>query len=712
MLRSRATTFIRHSPAIKRGMQQRVPKVARSSSSTAPTDTFLRRHVGPSAADSQEMLSTLGFASFAELSDSTVPAAIRSAKPLDLPDAQSESEALASLREIASKNRVHKSGIGQGYHGTLTPAVILRNMVENPGWYTAYTPYQAELSQGRMEMLLNFQTAMADLTGMSVSNASLLDEATAAAEAMTMSHRAHRGKRSKYFVDASVHPQTLDVLRTRAEPIGIEIVVGRAEEFAFSDDSCDVCGVLVQYPDTQGEARDFSDIASRAKRAKVLVTAAADPLSLTLLRPPGEWGADFCVGSAQRFGVPMFFGGPHAGFLTLKDEKKYLRQMPGRVIGVSKDARGQSALRMALATREQHIRRDKATSNICTAQALLANVAAAYCVYHGPDGLKQIAEKVRTLACGIASGLGRPSEALFDTVTIDVSDVDGTVARVLKETGINIRKLDSARVSVSVDETWSLEDAQAVTRALGGECSNDDDAAEIASALRRTSDYLTHPVFNTHRSETHMLRYLKRLESKDIALNHSMIPLGSCTMKLNAVSEMIPVTWPEFANMHPFAPADQTEGYRELCETLSEYLAEITGFAAISHQPNSGASGEYAGLLAIRGFLSERDGASGKRDVCLIPASAHGTNPASAVMAGMRVVVVKNIAETGEIDMEDLKAKAKKHGDELAALMITYPSTYGVFEEGVREAIDLVHDLGGQVYMDGANMNAQVGLCR
>lgn len=674
------------------------------------TDDFYRRHVGLSDTDVSAMLSSLGFSSLEELSLSTVPEQIRTKKGgLKLPPSMSESEALREIKRIASKNKVMKSAIGMGYYGTETPAVILRNMVENPGWYTAYTPYQAELSQGRMEMLLNFQTMVADLTAMRVSGASLLDEATAAAEAMSMSHRILKGKRNKFFLDEKCHPQTIDVIRTRAEPIGIEIVVGDVKNADFSDK--EYCGVLVQYPNTEGSILDYANVASAAKKAGTLVTAATDLMALTLIKPPGEWGADICVGSAQRFGVPMFFGGPHAAFLAVNNEK-HLRQMPGRVIGVSKDMQGRPALRMALATREQHIRRDKATSNICTAQALLANVAASYGVYHGPNGLRAIAKRIRAVADAVSEGVSRApgcnvqSSTRFDTIVVDVDDakrvVDAAVDR-----GINVRFMHDKAVGVSVDETYTREDVRALVEAFGG--THDEQDGRSVSSLgdfERTSDFMTHPVFNTHHSETHMLRYLRSLEVKDIALNHSMIPLGSCTMKLNATSEMIPVTWPEFSNIHPFAPANQREGYDELIGTLSDWLSEITGFAAVSNQPNSGASGEYAGLLAIRNYLKSRDG-SNDRNVCLIPASAHGTNPASAVMAGMKVVVVKNL-ENGEIDMVDFQKKADKHADKLAACMVTYPSTYGVFEEGVKDLIDMVHERGGQVYMDGANMNAQV----
>merc|ERR1740130_1620276 len=570
---------------------------------------------------------------------------------------------------------------------------------------------------------------VAEMTAMEVSGASLLDEATAAAEAMQMSHRILKGKRSKYFVDSNCHQQTIDVIQTRAEPMGIEVVVGDSLTADLSKG--DFCGILVQYPDTRGSTRDYETVARRAHDVKTLVTAATDLLALAVLKPPGEWGADICVGSAQRLGVPMFYGGPHAAFLATG--KRYLRQMPGRVIGVSKDMQGNPALRMALATREQHIRRDKATSNICTAQALLANVAAAYCVYHGPTGLKDIASRVHGLAGVVREGaratsgctvLSPDSSSFFDTFQVDVSGAAGGVAGVVERAvsrGINVRVVDGSVVGISMDETHSRADVANLIFAFSGDEGADLDALvksaaaarsgnATQAALERTSPILTHPIFNVHHSETQMMRYLRQLEGKDISLNHSMIPLGSCTMKLNAVSEMAPVSWPEFASMHPFAPADQVTGSVEMIDSLSSALCEITGFAAMSNQPNSGASGEYAGLLAIRQYLRSKGEEGAARNICLIPESAHGTNPASAVMAGMKVVVVKN-KSNGEIDMEDLKAKANKHAARLAALMVTYPSTYGVFEEGITEAIDLVHGHGGQVYMDGANMNAQVGLC-
>jgi glycine dehydrogenase len=664
--------------------------------------------------------STPSLASLEALTDEAVPAQIRLKKAVSLPEPLSESSALAALRTMADKNVVKKNFIGMGYYETLTPGVILRNILENPAWYTSYTPYQAEISQGRLESLLNFQTMVCDLTGMSISNASLLDESTAAAEAMNMAFGHHNTKRTKFFVASDVHPQTLDVVKTRAEAIGLDIVVGdpAAADFAGSD----FCGVLVQYPSTYGavDAPGLASIAARAKSTKTVVVCATDLLSLTLLKAPGEVGADICVGSAQRFGVPLGFGGPHAGFLACRDDHK--RRMPGRVIGVSVDAQGNRALRMAMQTREQHIRRDKATSNICTAQALLANMAAMFAVYHGPEGLKAIATRVRnqagTLAAalrgaGYAVGGATPSADFFDTLTVTLraGESADTVLAAAAKAGYNLRRVNDTTVGISVDERTTREHLTGLLKAFGVVKPNLDALAATVPALSsgaaRTSAYLTHPVFNTHRSETQLLRYIAKLQGKDLSLAQSMISLGSCTMKLNATSEMIPITWPEFADIHPFAPPEQAKGYKEMIDTLSTWLASITGFAAVSVQPNSGAAGEYAGLMAIRAYL--RSTGQGHRNVCLIPVSAHGTNPASAVMAGMKVVVV-NSDDKGNVDLEDLRAKATAHKDNLAALMVTYPSTYGVFEEGIKEFIDLVHGFGGQVYMDGANMNAQVGL--
>jgi len=688
----------------------------------AVTDTFVQRHIGPSETDVTAMLSTLGFDSLDALIDSTIPANIRSANRLDtLQPPKGEQEALAALKALADQNIVNKSFIGLGYHGTVTPGVIKRNLFENPGWYTAYTPYQAELSQGRLESLLNFQTLMTDLTGLPYSCASLLDEGTAAAEAMAMAYDTSRQKRKKFFVSSSVHPQTLDCVTTRANSLGIDVVVGDVFEADFSGN--DFSGVLVQYPGTLGEVPDYTSVAAAAAASKTLMIAAADPLALTVLKPPGEWGAQVVVGSAQRFGVPMFFGGPHAGFLTCTE--KLMRRLPGRMIGVSKDSRGQPALRMALQAREQHIRRDKATSNICTAQALLANGAAMYAIYHGPEGLRRIATRVHVLARMFARALDNAGVAglsagqqMFDTVAVRLAAGSAAdVAAAAAAAGLNIRVAGPDSVTVSFDETHSPEDVQALLAAFGvgvSEAQLQELAAEagaqplggLPSGLVRTSEFCTHPVFNSHHSETEMLRYMRLLESKDLALNHSMISLGSCTMKLNATSEMEPVLWPQLANLHPFAPPEQTRGSVAMVQSLTQDLLDATGFAAMSHQPNSGANGEYAGLLCIKAYHEARG--EGHRNVCLIPVSAHGTNPASAAMAGLKVVVVKS-DDKGNVDLEDLRAKAEKHKDQLSALMITYPSTYGVFEEGVREIIDVVHGCGGQVYMDGANMNAQVG---
>ncbi|KAG5190576.1 glycine dehydrogenase [Tribonema minus] len=684
----------------------------------APCDTFARRHIGPSEADTKEMMKVVGVSSLDDLVDKTVPAAIRLSKPLTLDAPLSESEALAKLRAIADKNQVKKSFIGMGYSETVTPPVILRNMLENPGWYTAYTPYQAEISQGRLTSLLNFQTMVADLTGMAMSNASLLDEATACAEAMSMTYSLGGQKRNKFFVSADVHPQSLALVRTRGGAIGLEIVVGDADSVDFSGK--DFCGALVQYPTTFGDVQDYAAFTKRAHAGQALVVAATDLMALTLIKPPGEWGADIAVGSAQRFGVPMGFGGPHAAFMATSE--KYARRMPGRIIGVTVDSRGKPALRMAMQTREQHIRRDKATSNICTAQALLANMAASYGVYHGPEGVKAIATRIHGMAKTTAialkeAGYGVPSTPFFDTFTVDVSAKGATasaIAAAAANHGVNVRVIDDKTVGLSFGEAHTKGDVEALLGAFGVGAGALEGAAAAAAGdggfgapFARTTPYMTHPVFNTHHSETQMLRYLKSLENKDLSLNTSMISLGSCTMKLNATSEMIPVTWPEFANMHPFAPREQWAGYMELIDTLNKDLAEITGFSAVSAQPNSGAQGEYAGLLCIREYHIARG--DSHRNICLIPVSAHGTNPASAVLSGMKVVVVKS-DEAGNVDIDDLRAKADKHKDNLAALMITYPSTYGVFEEGIKDITSHVHKCGGLVYMDGANMNAQVAL--
>ncbi|MCW5549823.1 MAG: aminomethyl-transferring glycine dehydrogenase [Opitutaceae bacterium] len=687
----------------------------------APLDTFERRHTGSPPADIAAMLQTVGHPTIEALADAAVPAQIRLPHPLNLPAAAGESAALAELRELAAQNQVFRSFIGMGYHDTAVPGVIQRNILENPGWYTAYTPYQAEISQGRLEALLNFQTVVTDLTGLEIANASMLDEGTAAAEAMMMCHRVKLGESagaSRFFVSEKCHPQTLDIVRTRARPLGIEIVTGDHRSFEFQGE---VFGVLVQYPDTTGDIHDFSDFFNRAHAAGALTVVATDLLALTLLRAPGEFGADVAVGSAQRFGVPMGFGGPHAGFLATKDA--YKRQMPGRLVGVSKDAQGNPAMRLALGTREQHIRRDKATSNICTAQVLLAIMAGMYAVYHGPEGLRAIATRVHGLTAVLAAGLRRlglrVGEApYFDTlrVPLDVTAA-GRVLRAARDRGINLRRYDDHSLGVALDETTTVADLRDLLTifAPGGavEFTVEELAAHVDPALpmtlRRTSRYLTHPVFNRYHSETELLRYMHRLQQRDLSLTTSMIPLGSCTMKLNGTVEMLPVTWPEFGRLHPFAPAEQTIGYSKLFAQLEAWLAELTGFAAVSLQPNAGSQGEYAGLLVIRAY--HRDRGQGHRDVCLIPTSAHGTNPASAALAGMKIVAVA-CDDHGNVDLDDLRAKAAAHADALSALMITYPSTHGVFEERVREMCEVVHQHGGQVYLDGANMNAQVGLCR
>ncbi|WP_022800452.1 aminomethyl-transferring glycine dehydrogenase [Deinococcus ficus] len=676
------------------------------------TNNFTARHLGPSEAEQAEMLAEFGLNSLDELTDTTLPAAIRFEGDLNAGDGVTEAQALADLKALAQQNKVFRSYIGTGYYGTHVPPVILRNMLENPGWYTAYTPYQAEISQGRLEMLLNFQQTVMDLTGMPISNASLLDEATAAAEAMTLAKRSGKSKGNVFYVADNVHPQTLNVVQTRAEYFGFDVQVGDADqvpEGAF--------GVLVQYPGTHGQLLDLAPIAEKVHAQGGALIVATDLLASALVKPAGELGADIVVGSAQRLGVPMGFGGPHAAFLAC--QKGFERSMPGRVIGVSKDARGNTALRMAMQTREQHIRREKATSNICTAQALLANMAAAYAVYHGADGLRTIAERVHRLTGILARALTNagltPNETFFDTLTVQG---DAATIRARAEAkGINFRYGTGTQadlISISLDETVTPADLSDVIEALTGEKTDvlalDAQAVDgIPDHLKRQSEFLTHPVFSSHRSEHGMLRYLKQLENRDYSLVHGMIPLGSCTMKLNATTEMIPVTWPEFGNMHPFAPTTQTQGYAALLGELERWLADITGYEAVSLQPNSGASGEYAGLLAIRKY-QEANG-QGHRNVCLIPASAHGTNPASAAMMGMQVVVVKTDAN-GNIDWDDLKTQTEKHSEHLSALMITYPSTHGVYEENVKDVCDLIHQHGGQVYLDGANMNAQVGLSK
>jgi glycine dehydrogenase len=685
-------------------------------------DAFAARHIGPSDEEIKEMLGTLGYGSLDELIDATVPAAIRLRRDLDLPAAQSEHEALDSIRALARKNRVNRSFIGLGFHDTITPPTIQRNILENPGWYTAYTPYQAEIAQGRLEALLTFQTVVIDLTGLEIANASLLDEATAAAEAMTLAYAA-RGKpgKEKFFVSELCHPQTIEVVRTRASVRGIEVVVGDHGTATLGDDTF---GVLVQYPATDGAIYDYRPVVQQAHSSGALVVAAADLLALTLLTPPGEWGADIAVGNTQRFGVPLGYGGPHAAYLSTRDEFK--RLLPGRIIGVSRDVEGRPALRMALQTREQHIRREKATSNVCTAQVLLAVIAAMYAVYHGPEGLRRVARNVHRLAALFAAGVKRlgfqvGDAPYFDTVRVACAARAPRRAREIaslaESRGINLRVLGDDALTVAFGEPHTLVDVRDVLSLFNGGREVDFDVAALAGVTKekfeaphaRTTPYLLHEVFNTHHSETELLRYMRKLESRDLSLAHSMIPLGSCTMKLNAAAEMYPVTWPEFGELHPFAPPSQAQGYAELFGELERYLAEITGFAATSLQPNAGSQGEFAGLLVIHAYHESRG--ESHRDICLIPQSAHGTNPASAVMAGMKVVVVKT-DEDGNIDIADLEAKATEHSRRLAALMVTYPSTHGVFEESIRKVCEIVHAHGGQVYLDGANMNAMVGVAR
>ncbi|GAA0394458.1 aminomethyl-transferring glycine dehydrogenase [Microbispora corallina] len=684
----------------------------RSTLSDLSAPPFSTRHIGPSDDERARMLEVVGYESVNDLLAVAVPEAIRTPGALGLPDAASEAEALAELRALAGRNRVLTTMIGLGYHDTITPGVILRNVLENPGWYTAYTPYQPEISQGRLEALLNFQTVVADLTGLDVAGASLLDEATAAAEAMTLARRAGKAASSVFVVDADALPQTKAVLATRAEPLGITLV-----ESDLSGDLPECFGVLVQYPGASGRVAGFRDLAERAHAAGALVVAAADLLALTLLAAPGELGADIAVGSTQRFGVPLGFGGPHAAYMSVREGLQ--RQMPGRLVGVSVDADGQAAYRLALQTREQHIRREKATSNICTAQVLLAVIASMYAVYHGPDGLRRIAQRAHRHAAVLAAGLREGGvevvhEEFFDTVLARVPGRAAEVVAAAEAEGVNLRLADADHVGIACDEKTAVEHLRAVWRAFGVAEPVVEDLDRSAgdalpADLLRTSGYMTHPVFHSYRSETAMLRYLRRLQDKDIALDRSMIPLGSCTMKLNATTEMEPITWPEFAGLHPFAPIDQARGYVELIEGLEGWLAEVTGYDRVSIQPNAGSQGEFAGLLAIRGYHRGR-GETG-RDVCLIPSSAHGTNAASAVMAGMRVVVVA-CDENGNVDLGDLAAKIGKHRDALAAIMVTYPSTHGVYEETIVEICRMVHEAGGQVYVDGANLNALVGLAR
>ncbi|MCE3257878.1 MAG: glycine dehydrogenase (decarboxylating) alpha subunit / glycine dehydrogenase (decarboxylating) [Nitrobacter vulgaris] len=678
-----------------------------------PATTFARRHIGPSSRDIAAMLETVSAKSLEALMNEALPSSIRQTAPLDLGQGFSETEALAHMQSLAAQNQPFTSLIGQGYSATILPAVIQRNILENPAWYTAYTPYQAEISQGRLESLFNFQTMICDLAGLDIANASLLDEATAAAEAMALAERASSVKTKAFFVDHEVHPQTLAVLRTRAEPLGWTLVTG---DPLRDLDKADVFGVVLQYPGTSGVVRDLRPAIAAIKAKGGLAVVAADLLALTLLTSPGELGADIAVGSAQRFGVPMGYGGPHAAYMAVSDALK--RLLPGRIVGLSVDSRGAPAYRLALQTREQHIRREKATSNICTAQVLLAVISSMYAVYHGPKGLAQIARTVHRHTATLAAGLTRLGFAplnstAFDTLTVNAGERQGEIAYRASSQGINFRINTDGTLGIALDELTIPETVEAVWRAFGATFSYADVEAHasdlLPADLERKTPYLTHPVFHEHRSETELLRYMRKLSDRDLALDRAMIPLGSCTMKLNATTEMIPLTWAAFAGLHPFAPLEQAEGYHILFENFEQWLRDITGYDAVSLQPNSGAQGEYAGLLAIRSYHAARG--EGHRTVCLIPSSAHGTNPASANMAGMDVVVVA-CDTRGDVDVNDLKAKAAQHADRLAAIMITYPSTHGVFEEHIREICDIVHDHGGQVYLDGANMNAQVGLSR
>lgn len=688
---------------------------SRSEVASAAATTFQQRHIGPDHAEVADMLKVLGYGSLAELIQTAMPADItlEDTTALAIADALGEQAALAQLRQIAEKNQVWRSYIGLGYYDTITPLVIQRNVLENPGWYTQYTPYQPEIAQGRLEALLNFQTLVSDLTGMEIANASLLDEATAAAEAMTLSFNSRRNKKSRRFwVSSACHPQTIDVVRTRAEPLGIEVVVGDHRQIDVANP---IFGVLVQYPASDGSLYDYGPFIEQIHSAGALVTVAADLLSLTLLKPPGEFDADIVVGNTQRFGVPLGYGGPHAAYFATR--QKFARKLPGRLVGLSKDSHGQPALRLALQTREQHIRRDSATSNICTAQVLLAIIASMYAVYHGPDGLKHIATRIHRLTGALADQLQKAgftlhSEAFFDTLTIHTGRQTDEILRRAAAKQINLRHVDSQTLGISLGETATEADVAELVEIFTGVIPGNGvntDRLWVPSFLHRQSGFLNHPNFNAYRSETEMLRYLHRLQGKDLSLTAAMIPLGSCTMKLNATAEMAPISWPEFAQIHPFAPLEQTQGYLKLFDDLQRWLAEITGFDGVSLQPNAGAQGEYTGLLVIRQYHLQRG--DSHRTVCLIPESAHGTNPASAVMAGMQVVPV-SCDDDGNIDIEDLQAKAHQHQDTLAALMVTYPSTHGVFEATIRQVCDVIHAAGGQVYMDGANMNAQVGLCR
>ena len=677
-----------------------------------PYDFANRRHIGPSPVEIEEMLAVCGVADLDQLIDQTVPKGIRMAEPLDFGPPLSERGALDRLRATANKNKVLTSLIGQGYHGTITPPAIQRNILENPAWYTAYTPYQPEISQGRLEAVLNFQTLVSDLTGLEIANASLLDEATAAAEAMAMCRRLSKSKANAFFVDADALPQTIAVIRTRAEPMGWQVIVG--DPFTDLDPEA-VFGALFQYPGVNGDFHDFTAVIDQLHGAKALAAMAADPLALTLLKPPGEMGADIAIGSMQRFGVPMGYGGPHAAYMATRDAFK--RSMPGRLVGISIDSHGNKAYRLALQTREQHIRREKATSNICTAQVLLAVMASMYAVFHGPRGLTAIAQRVHRKAARLSDALESmgfevtPKEC-FDTITVEVGPYQGLIMKNAVDNGLNLRAVGEHRIGVTVDERTRPGTLMQLYRTFGGydlEYQDDYPEYRLPKALLRESEFLTHPVFHMNRAESEMTRYMRRLADRDLALDRAMIPLGSCTMKLNATAQMLPITWPEFAEIHPFVPPDQALGYRELIDDLSAKLCQLTGYDAISMQPNSGAQGEFAGLMTIRAYHRSRG--EGHRNVCLIPSSAHGTNPASAQMAGMKVVVT-GTRENGDIDVDDFRAKASLHADNLAACMITYPSTHGVFEETVREVCEIVHGQGGQVYIDGANMNAMVGLAQ
>jgi len=674
---------------------------------------FIARHIGPSPEDQQQMLSQLGCSNLQELTAQVVPKAIAMGESLDIVDGCTEAQALAELRVMANQNKVFKSFIGQGYYGTVTPNIIQRNILENPAWYTAYTPYQPEISQGRLEALINFQTMVSDLTGMEMSNSSMLDESTAAAEAMALCQRMSKSKSLCFFVDSDCLPQTIEVIKTRAEPMGVQVEIGDPADFVG-----EAFGMLLQYPGASGEVRDYRDIIKRVQEQKGLVVMAADILSLVLLQSPGSLGADVAIGSTQRFGVPLGFGGPHAGYMATRESFK--RSLPGRLVGLSQDANGEPAYRLALQTREQHIRREKATSNICTAQVLLAVIASMYAVYHGPQGLQRIAQRVHLLTSVLAEGLRLNNvkivnETWFDTLTLNTGNRTQEIVQAAEKREINLRLIDADTIGLSLDETTSAEDIVALWDILlGDHCLNVDElAAELSETLPgdliRTDGFLTHETFDRYHSETEMLRYLRKLSDKDIALDRAMIPLGSCTMKLNATAEMLPISWPEFSNMHPFAPANQTDGYRAMIEDLESMLCAATGYDAMSLQPNAGSQGEYAGLLAIRGYHESRGDAH--RTVCLIPSSAHGTNPASAQMCGMDVVVVK-CDDQGNVDVSDLQDKVTTHSNNLAAIMVTYPSTHGVFEERITEICEIVHDHGGQVYIDGANLNAMVGVCQ